>query len=69
MNLGKALEKLKFDSRLQYWNLSQGVISDKDLKSHLQTLEDLTNRAAPLDLDGNQRKHGSSNGFTNGRLQ
>lgn len=66
MNLGQALEKLKFDNRLQDWNLSQGIISSKDLKSYLEKLEDLSNRAAPLDLDSERRRSSSLNG--NGRF-
>ena len=45
MKLKECLEGLKFDTRLIDWNKKNGVISDADVKSHLDKLQDLSSQA------------------------
>lgn len=52
MNLGKALEALKFDNRMKDWNLKQSKVTAQELQSFDQGLEDLSAKAMPLDLEG-----------------
>lgn len=40
MDLSKALEHLKFDTRMREWNLKQGNIKKEDLEKYLQSLPD-----------------------------
>ncbi len=40
MNLAKALENLKFDTRMKDWNVKQGIVSREDLDKNLTTLKD-----------------------------
>jgi hypothetical protein len=37
MNLGKALEALKFDNRMKDWNLKQNKVTADELKSFDQS--------------------------------
>lgn len=55
MNLGKALEALKFDNRMKDWNLTQGTVTTEELASFNQGLEDLSAKALPVDLEGDKR--------------
>ena len=65
MNLGKALENLKYDNRMTDWNLSQGIITEADVKSFEGSLEDLSGQCMPLDLEGEKKSSASLNGDGN----
>ena len=60
MNLGKALEALKFDSRMRDWNINQGLLTLDEWKTHLQKLEDLSGKCAKMDLEGERRSSSNS---------
>lgn len=40
MDLNKALENLKFDTRMKDWNMKQGLLQKEDLEKYLKTLKD-----------------------------
>lgn len=40
MDLNKALENLKFDTRMKDWNLKQGLVVKEDLEKHVKGLKD-----------------------------
>lgn len=60
MGLRDELQKLKFDKRLIDWNLKHKVVSDQELKKHLDSLTDLAAQAMTLE----QGARGESNGST-----
>ena len=41
MSLDKSLKNLKFDKRLTEYNLNKGLLTQDELKKHLDTLQDL----------------------------
>lgn len=51
MNLGKALQALKFDNRMKDWNISQGTATKEELDAHDNGLQDLSDKCAPMDLE------------------
>ncbi len=40
MDLSKALENLKFDTRMKDWNIKQGTITKEDVEKNLKSLRD-----------------------------
>lgn len=40
MDLHKALENLKYDTRMKEWNLKQGKLSKEDHEKYLKSLKD-----------------------------
>jgi hypothetical protein len=50
MDLGKALENLKFDVRMRDWNMKQGILKDKDIEDHLKNLRDISAQSVPLEF-------------------
>lgn len=50
MDLYDALSKLKFDVRMQEWNLRHNVMKTEDLNKHEQELKDLSAQAEPLEF-------------------
>lgn len=50
MDLGKALENLKFDVRMKEWNIKQGVVKEKEVEENLKNLKDMAASAVPLDF-------------------
>ena len=40
MDLNKALDNLKFDTRMKDWNIKQGVVTKDDLEKNLKGLKD-----------------------------
>lgn len=40
MDLNKALENLKYDTRMKDWNMKQGLVTKQDLEKNLETLKD-----------------------------
>ncbi len=41
MSLDKSLKNLKFDKRLTEYNLNKGLLTQDELKKHLETLQDV----------------------------
>ncbi len=50
MDLHKALENLKFDSRMADWNLVHGIVKEEDLTKFKNSLQDLSAQAIPISL-------------------
>lgn len=50
--IDKALEKMKFDTRLIDTNLNNGFISKEELKKHLEQLPDLSAHVAFVEIEG-----------------
>lgn len=61
MNLGKALEALKFDNRMKDWNLKQKKVTPEELRSFDSSLEDLSSKVIALDLEND--RSGASQGM------
>lgn len=40
MDLGKALENLKYDTRMKDWNLKQGALTKDESEKNLKSLKD-----------------------------
>jgi hypothetical protein len=40
MDLSKALENLKFDTRMKDWNIKQGLVTTDDLEKNKSNLKD-----------------------------
>ena len=40
MDLAKALENLKFDTRMKDWNVKQGVLTKDDFEKNVKGLKD-----------------------------
>jgi hypothetical protein len=40
MDLSKALENLKFDTRMKDWNVKQGIVTKEDLDKNIKNLKD-----------------------------
>ena len=40
MDLHKALENVKFDTRMREWNVKQGTINKDDVEKNLKTIKD-----------------------------
>ena len=51
MSIDKVMKIMKFDSRLIEYNLNNGTITKEELKTHLQNLPDLADKAEKLDID------------------
>lgn len=41
MSLDKSLKNLKFDKRLTEYNLNKGLLTQEELKKHLESLQDV----------------------------
>jgi hypothetical protein len=41
VSLDKSLKNLKFDKRLTEYNLNKGLLTQDELKKHLETLQDV----------------------------
>ena len=48
MSLDKNLALLAYDKRMTQWNINHKVITEKELKKHIESLEDLSALAAPM---------------------
>ena len=59
MNLGKALEALKFDNRMKDWNLNQGTATQQELEQFDSQLQDLSEKCIPLDLESKAHRPSS----------
>jgi len=40
MDLNKALDNLKFDTRMKDWNIKQGLVTKEDIEKSKQALKD-----------------------------
>ena len=54
MSLDKSLKNLKYDVRMQEFNLNNGVINETELKSHLTQLPDNADQAVKLEIEDQQ---------------
>ena len=45
------IEKLKYDTRLVDWNLKHGNLTESDIESYYNGLEDLSRMAEAVDLE------------------
>jgi hypothetical protein len=50
MSLHKALKNLKFDKRLTEYNLNKGLLSQDELKKHLDSLQDVGSKIDLVDF-------------------
>lgn len=51
MSLNKALENMKFDSRLLDLNLRLGRLTQEEYDAHIKSLEDLEKNAEKIDIE------------------
>ena len=51
MDLTKALEALKFDTRMKDWVLKHGVATKEDLQKNVQSLPDSRNECEEVTLE------------------
>jgi hypothetical protein len=51
MDLNKALELLKFDTRMKEWNLKQGLVSKEEVEKYNQGLKDSANDCEEVTLE------------------
>jgi hypothetical protein len=51
MSLDKSLKNLKYDVRMQEYNVNNGVISKEELQAYLAQLPDSGNNALKVDLE------------------
>ena len=51
MSLDKAMKNLKFDTRMQEYNLNNGLLTQEELKKHLESLQDASNNVELIDID------------------
>ena len=50
MSLHDSFLKLKFDKRMEAWNLNQGLVTEKEIKETLENLPDVSENANPMVL-------------------
>ena len=50
MDLGKALDNLKFDIRMKDFNVKHGVLKEKDIEDHVKNLKDIAAQSVPLEF-------------------
>lgn len=55
MSLDENLKNLRFDIRTQEWSLKAGLVTEDEIKKHLQSLEDVSKNAVPLSLVEEQK--------------
>ncbi len=51
MKLNDFIDNLKFDSRVVDWNVKNNVVNEKDVKTHLEKLPDLTDQMVKFHVD------------------
>lgn len=51
MDLSKALENLKYDTRMREWMVKQGIVSKEDQQKNLNTLPDSSASCEPVTLE------------------
>lgn len=50
MSLHDSFLKLKFDKRMKTWNLNQGLVTEKEIKENLESLQDVNENAESMVL-------------------
>ena len=50
MSLYDSFLKLKFDKRMKTWNLNQGLVTEKEIKENLKSLQDVNENAESMVL-------------------
>ena len=50
MSLHDSFLKLKFDKRMETWNLNQELVTEKEIKGNLENLQDVSENAEPMVL-------------------
>jgi hypothetical protein len=50
MDLGKALENIKFDVRMKDWNMKHGVLKETEQAEHIKNLKDMSAQSVPLEF-------------------
>ncbi len=53
-NLDKALENLKYDTRMTHWNMNNDILTKTELDSHLSNLQDLSSEFENVTLEGTE---------------
>lgn len=51
MSLDKAMKNLKFDSRMQEYNLNNGLLTQDELNKHIESLPDASSNVELIDID------------------
>ena len=51
MDLSKALENLKYDTRMKDWNMKQGMVTIDDLEKNLKSLKDSAGDCVEVTLE------------------
>ncbi|MCB0392672.1 MAG: hypothetical protein KDD58_15385 [Bdellovibrionales bacterium] len=55
-HLDTALENLKFDSRMIDWNIKNGLLTQEELKAHLDSLKDTAANSESLEIEEEKRQ-------------
>lgn len=51
MDLNKALDNLKFDTRMKDWNVKQGLVTKEDVEKNVKGLRDMVNDCEEVTLE------------------
>ncbi len=51
MDLNKALDSLKFDTRMKDWNVKQGLVTKEDVEKNLKGLKDMAGDCEEVTLE------------------
>lgn len=51
MDLSKALENLKYDTRMREWMVKQGIVTKEDQEKNLKSLQDSAPACEPVTLE------------------
>jgi hypothetical protein len=51
MDLSKALESLKYDTRMREWMVKQGLVTKEDQEKNLKSLADSASVCEPVTLE------------------
>lgn len=51
MDLSKALENLKYDTRMREWMVKQGIVTKDDQDKNLKSLQDSSVNSEPVTLE------------------
>ncbi len=63
--LHEQMEKLKWDKRMQRYNIKNGLVNSASIKSHLENLPDARDNAIPIvfkEEERRERANGSPSG-------
>ncbi len=51
VDLAKALESLKYDTRMKEWMMKQGLVTKEDCEKNMKSLGDSANACEPVTLE------------------